>query len=540
MSAMSLLREQPLFLLFTIGALGSLLGSVRIWGFSLGVAGVLFVGLTVSAFDATLVLPDFVPQLGLVLFVYGIGVSGGPAFFASLGKGALKTALVALSGLLVSAVTIVVGARLLGLSSATMAGLFAGSLTNTPALAGVVEALRGTTDAALQSAPVVAYSVAYPMGVLAVLLIMHLLRGGEAGRSIPAPAPSAVALVSRTVRVTQPAAIGRPADGLRKHEGWSVVLGRHKRGELVSVVSELTVLEHGDLITVVGSLLELERAIAFLGEPSDAAIERDHSSLDFRRVFVSRPEVVGRPIREVQDQLEREFDAQVTRIRRGDVDVLPSDELRLEPGDRVRVLAPRESIDKVSRFFGDSYRAISEVDVVTVGVGIGLGLMLGNVQLSPLPGLKLSLGAAGGPLVVGLVLGRLVRTGPFTWSMPYSANLTLRQFGLLLFFAGVGTRSGSAFAGTAFTLTGLELFGLGLVSTVLCAATVMLLGRALLGPWTPRLWGVVAGTHTQPAALAFAVERSGNEAPNSAYAQVLPLATIAKILIAQVVLALFG
>jgi putative transport protein len=124
--------------------------------------------------------------------------------------------------------------------------------------------------------------------------------------------------------------------------------------------------------------------------------------------------------------------------------------------------------------------------------------------------------------------------------MPYSANLTLRQFGLLLFFAGVGTRSGDAFADTAFTLTGLELFCLGLASTVVCAVTVILLGRALLGPSTPRLWGVAAATHTQPAALAFAVERSGGEEPNPAYAQVFPLATIAKILIAQLVLALFG
>jgi putative transport protein len=540
MSAMSLLREQPLFLLFMIGALGSLLGSVRILGFSLGVAAVLFVGLAVSAFDATLVLPDFVPQLGLVLFVYGIGLSGGPAFFASLGKGAFKTALVVLAGLLTSAVTIVVGARLLGLSSATMAGLFAGSLTNTPALAGVVEALRGTADTALQSAPVVAYSVAYPMGVFAVLVTMYLLRGGDLVGSVPAPATSTAALVSRAVRVTQPAAIGRPAEALRKLEGWSVVLSRHKRGELVSVVSELTVLQHGDLINMVGSPLELERAIAFIGEPSDVALDRDRSSLDFRRVFVSRPEVVGRRVREIQDQLAREFDAQVTRIRRGDVDVLPSDELRLEPGDRVRVLAPREALEKVSRFFGDSYRAISEVDVVTVGVGIGLGLVLGNVQLSPLPGLKLSLGVAGGPLVVGLVLGRLVRTGPFTWSMPYSANVTLRQFGLLLFFAGVGTRSGSAFADTAFTVAGLQLFGLGFASTALCAVIVMLLGRGLLGLSTAQVWGVAAGTHTQPAALAFAVERSGGEEPNTTYAQTFPLATIAKILIAQLVLALFG
>ena len=256
-------------------------------------------------------------------------------------------------------------------------------------------------------------------------------------------------------------------------------------------------------------------------------------------MFVSRPAVVGRAVGDVQREIGRDWGGQITRIRRGDVDVLPTDELLLEPGDRVRVLGPRDRLDALSGYFGDSYRAISEVDVVTVGVGIALGLLLGRVELSPFPGLRLSLGVAGGPLVVGLLLGRLVRTGPLTWSMPYSASLTLRQFGLLLFFAGVGTRSGAAFARTAPTLTGATLFGLGALATLLCALTIMLLGRRFLGLSAARLWGVLAGAHTQPAALAFAVERSGSEEANVGYAQTFPLATIAKILLAQVILALF-
>jgi putative transport protein len=269
------------------------------------------------------------------------------------------------------------------------------------------------------------------------------------------------------------------------------------------------------------------------------ALELDRSELDFRRVFVSRKEVVGVAVVEVQREIWRTLGAQITRIRRGDVDVLPTDGVVLEPGDRVRVIAPHAKLDAVSAYFGDSYRAISEVDVVTVGVGVALGLLLGRVELSPFAGLRLSLGVAGGPLVMGLVLGRLVRTGPLTWSMPYSASLTLRQFGLLLFFAGVGTRSGAAFARTAPTATGALLFGVGALATLLCALTIMLLGRRVLGLSTARLWGVVAGAHTQPAALAFAVERSGSEEPNVGYAQTFPLATIAKILLAQVILALF-
>ncbi|MDO9021061.1 MAG: TrkA C-terminal domain-containing protein [Deltaproteobacteria bacterium] len=531
----SLLREQPLLLLFVVGAAGSLLGSLRVRGFALGVAAVLFVGLALSALDPTLALPDIVPQLGLVLFVYSVGVAGGPAFFSSLGRDALRSGAVVLAGLTVAAVVTAALGRALHLNGATIAGLYAGSVTNTPALASVVEALRGAPAARL-SDPVVGYSMAYPMGVLAVLLVMHLFRGA---RAAPAASPSA-GLVTRTARITRDDVIGRPAEALARHEGWRVVFGRHERAGVDQVVSDLTVLAAGDLVTVVGTPDEVDRVVARLGDAAPQAIELDRSQLDFRRVFVSRRAVVGMPVVEVQRELARTWGGQITRIRRGDVDVLPVDGLLLEPGDRVRVLAPRGHLDALSRYFGDSYRAISEVDVVTVGVGIALGLLLGRVELSPLPGLRLSLGVAGGPLVVGLVLGRLVRTGPLTWSMPYSASLTLRQFGLLLFFAGVGTRSGAAFARTAPTPTGALLFGVGALATLLCALTIALLGQRVLGLGAARLHGVLAGAHTQPAALSFAVELADSDEPNAGYAQTFPLATIAKILIAQVILALFG
>lgn len=536
----SLLREQPLFLLFVVGAAGSLLGSLQVRGFSLGVAAVLFVGLLVSGLDPSLALPDFVPQLGLVIFVYGVGIAGGPAFFSSLGRGALKRSAVVLLGLTSAALATVGLGAALGFSAATMAGLFAGAVTNTPALASVIEALRDGADPTLLSAPVVAYSVAYPLGVFGVLLMMYLLRKDPRAVAVSSAPPAQPGIITRTVVVSQPDVLGKPAEALCKHEGWNVVFGRHLRAGTVKVVSDLTVLEAGDLMTVIGAPAAVERAVARLGTLSERAIEVDRSTLDFRRVFVSRKEVVGRSLRDVRDEIERSFGAQITRVRRGDVDVLPDDELVLEPGDRVRVLAPREALERISRFFGDSYRAISEVDVVTVGIGIALGLMLGKVQLSPWPGLHLTLGVAGGPLVVGLVLGRSVRTGPLTWSMPYSANLTLRQFGLLLFFAGVGTRSGAAFASTAPTWTGLLLFCVGGFSTLLCTVTLMLVGRRLLQLNTPQLWGMVAGVHTQPAALSFAVERSGSEEPNASYAQSFPLATIAKILIAQIILAWLG
>ena len=413
----ALLREQPLLLLFVVAALGSLLGSLRVLGFSLGVAAVLFVGLFVSGLDPTLALPDFVPQLGLVMFVYGVGVAGGPAFFASLGRGALKTGAVVMAGLLAAALCTALAGRFLGLSGATLAGLYAGSVTNTPALAAVVEALRSGA-AASASEPVVGYSVAYPMGVLGVLLMMYLLRRREAKGGLSSTS-AAERLVARTVRVSREDVLGLPVEALRDRERWKVVFGRHARGDHVHGVTDLTVLQPGDLLTVVGSAEEVARVTDCLGEPAAKNLELDRSALDFRRVFVSQPALYGRAVGDVEDEIGQRFGAHVTRIRRGDVDVLPSDDLLLAPGDRVRVLAPRDSLEALAKYFGDSYRAISEVDVLTVGVGIALGLLLGSLQLSPFASLRLSLGTAGGPLVVGLCLGRLVRTGPLTWSMPY-------------------------------------------------------------------------------------------------------------------------
>lgn len=213
--------------------------------------------------------------------------------------------------------------------------------------------------------------------------------------------------------------------------------------------------------------------------------------------------------------------------------MLADEELVLEAGDRVRVVAPRERLDEVSAFFGDSYKAIAEVDVLTFGLGVAIGIALGEIPL-PLPGgVTFRLGAAGGPLIAGLVLGRLVRTGPLTWSMPYSANLTLRQLGLVLFLAGVGTRSGSTFAATVAKGGALPLFVVGAAITLTVALAIVVVGRRMRVP-AAVLAGMIAGIHTQPAALTFACERTNSEAPNVGYAAVFPLATIAKIVLAQV------
>lgn len=519
---LALVPHQPMVVLFAVLALGWMLGRVTLGGFSLGPAAVLFAGLSVSALDARLALPEELGYFGLCLFVYSIGVASGPGFVAGLrGRGLAATALT-VAGVLLAAGTALGGARLLGVEPAVAVGLFAGGLTNTPALAAAVDTLRAAEGAA--SAPVVGYSVAYPLGVLLPLVLLTLAARG-------APAEEArrdAGLVSRTVRLTRRA--GR-VDALRAELGGRIGFGRYRRGTQEVVVTDETLLEKGDLVTLVGKSAALAEATTLLGEATHEDIADDHSRVDFRRIFVSRPEVVGRPLSELR--LPQRFGALVTRVRRGDVDILADRDTVLELGDRVRVLAPHDRLDEVTQFFGDSYRALAEVDVLSFALGVTLGLMLGLVPI-PTPLGEVRLGLAGGPLIVGLLLGRVGRTGPLVWELPFPASMTLRQLGIVLFLAVVGTRSGANLAATLAAGQSGPLFLLGALTTLACAVPVLLLARRALRLPLFQAFGVVAGVHTQPAVLAWAQARTPADGPARGYALVFPAATVTKILVAQV------
>ncbi|MBL8056764.1 MAG: hypothetical protein JNK29_08700 [Anaerolineales bacterium] len=542
----TLLLNNPLLLLFLVVAIGYPLGRIKVAGSSLGLAAVLFVGLAFGALHPDMKLPELIYQLGLVLFVYTIGLSSGRGFFASFRRKGLRDNALGLGVLLLAAGLTVALAVGLGLKNTYAAGLFAGALTNTPALAGVLDNLKNSVPQAVRDAtlaePVIAYSLAYPMGVvgmlLAIALVQRLWRVDYSAEAKHAQLPGAIdsRLQARTVRVTHAAATGRPLHELVRVHGWRVVFSRVKRGATLAIVTGQTQLEPDDLVTIVGAPEEIEHVTAALGETAQEHLELDRSELDYRRIFVSSSKVAGRRLRDLN--LPQQYGALVTRVRRGDLDLLPDADTVLELGDRVRVLTRREQIEAITKFFGDSYRAVSEVDILSFSLGLALGLLLGLIPL-PLPGgVELKLGLAGGPLIVALVLGTLERTGPFVWSVPYSANLTLRQIGLVLFLAGVGTRAGYAFFGTLLQGSGLALFLAGVVITLVAAFSLLWIGHRLLKIPMGLLTGMLAGVQTQPAVLGFAVEQARNDLPNIGYATVYPMATIAKIILAQIILAL--
>jgi len=536
-----LLAAHPLVLLFAVAAVGVALGRIPVLGVRVGVAAVLFAGLAFGALDPRLRLPEIVLELGLALFVYTVGLAGGRAFVRAFDRRGVRVNLLVLTALVAGAGATVVLARALGLDPAAAAGLYTGATTNTPALAAVVDALRGAEDGA-RSAPVVAYSLAYPGGVLGVILAIAVLQrvwrvdyAAEA-RGQRDYGVAGEHLRSVTVRVTREELASAPVHVWREREGWHAILGRYRRGADVRPVQGDTVLRPGDEVTLVGSEGDLEAVAPRLGEVTGTRLDLERSEIDSRRLFVSRPEVAGRTLAELR--LPQRLGAVITRVRRGDAFLLPTGDLRLELGDRVRVVARQDHMPAIERAFGDSYQALSEVDVRSLALGLGLGLLLGLVPV-PLPGGGvLRLGLAGGPLLVALALGAIGRSGPLVWTLPYSANLTLRQLGLLLFLAGVGTGSGFDFAATLRAGAGLDVVLSGLGLTVALSATTLFVGHRLLRLPMNVMVGVVSGQHTQPAALGYAVEQTGNDLPHVGYTTVFPVATIAKIVLAQAVLAL--
>ncbi len=543
-----LLAKNPVLLLFVTAAIGYALGRLHVRGASLGVAAVLFVGLAIGAQSPDLVIPEFLRTFGLAIFVYTIGLASGSNFFRSFNRQGLRDNALVVAMLLVAAGLVVATAKVFDLKATVAAGFFTGATTNTPALAGVIETVRasGTGDAVAAAAiePTIGYSIAYPMGVLgpiiAIALVRFLFRIDYRAEAARLTSLNLVQeeISSVTILVDGEVCRDRSVRELQRALRVPIVLSRIQRGDEVLLAEGDLRLRDGDLVQVVGAPHHVEHAVAALGSLDSHHPELDRSRYDFRRIVVSQSDVVGRRLKDLR--LPEDYDAIVTRVRRGDVDVTATGETVLELGDRVRVVAGREHMKAVTARLGDSYRHLSEIDLLSFGLGMSLGLLLGVIPV-PLPGgLTFQLGSAGGPLVAGLVLGAVRRSGPIVWNIPYSANLTLRQIGLTLFLAAVGLGSGFTFRTMFAANSGVTLLVVGAVISTLIPLVTLVIGYRWFKMPFGTLTGMVSSMHTQPAVLGYALESAGDDSPNVGYAMVYPVAMITKILLAQVVLLSLG
>ena len=519
-----LLADEPLLLLAVLLALGAAIGQVKVKDVHLGPAAVLFVALGISAwaasFDVELQVPEIIGLFGLILFTYTVGVVSGTHFFSSLRSGWPTMLVVAAALSLVGVLAVGLG-RALGIAPGTVAGAYAGALTNTPALA-AASARAG--DPAL---PTVGYSITYLGGVIVMLVVAAwaLRRPGAEVRR------EEIRHVTARVDVDEPLTVAALALEYRRQISVSRLKREDEPGP-VTVPASSEPITRGDLLTIVGPPDLLDAVARRLGHVSSHDIVADRRDLDFRRITLSSKRLAGHTIAELE--LEARFGAIVSRVRRGDLDLVAHDTFVLAMGDRVRVISPTGRMGEVSAYLGDSDRGMSDINVGGLALGLAAGMALGLVHL-PIPGGGLTIGPAMGTLVVGLVFGRLGRAGPVVTSMSHGAAQSLSALGMVTFLAYAGVGAGGTITEALTSDSGWRVAVLGLVLTSAVAGLLVLGVRVLRRMQWIETAGALGGAQTQPAILAFVNERTGHDTRvGVAYALVYPVAMITKIVIAQV------
>ena len=521
------LESTPILALFLVIGAGYALGRISVFGFSLGVGGVLFAGLALGAFAPGSVPPPMVGSIGLLLFLYGIGVQYGVQFFAGLRGAGQKHNLIAFVAVMGGLAVSIWGGQWIDISLRMASGVFAGAMTSTAALQAALEASHGNRDAA------VGYAVAYPFGVVGPMLGLYL-----AGRVLkpvlaPPPAPIIVSEIAIDRDALAGATLAELAEG--PLAGVQVIGVRH--GHQNRLPDPGMLIGAGDALMVAGTVAGVEAARTALGHLEPGRLMKDRRDYDGIEVFVSDAGIVGVPLGELD--LFKDFPARLAFIRRGDAMILPQPFLTLEFGDRVTVIAAASHAAEVRKLFGNSITATAEFSYVSLGMGMVLGVLLGLVPI-PLPWIgSFSLGLAGGPLVMALILGRLGRIGKVSWRLPLSANLVMRNYGLTIFLASVGMASGLPFLQQAGA-DGLPMLLLGAVTVLVVVALVVLLGKLLLRLPFAELLGIAAGATGNPAVLVFANRLAKSDQPNLGYAMIFPSMTIVKIIAVQVLLHLYG
>lgn len=534
------LASNGLLALAVILTAGFAIGRIRVAGLSLGAAAILFVAIGLSTANPEIQIPPLVYQFGLALFVYCIGLSAGPAFFRTLRSRGLAlngVAAVLLVGLVALAFVLV---TISGADAITGAGMFAGALSSTPGMAAILtsvpELLPAGSDPIVATDAVVGYSLAYPGAVLGIIVVAAVgARMLRVDHIADARAEGVLAEKIHYIGIEIGPGCELTVGDIPEFTGARIITTRvAEPGGPQRLAERADVLREGWRIMVNGTTEELDRAVAALGTKVD--MDPHESDLEYVRMAVSNPEVAGRTIGELRTLEDQGFT--IARLRRGDADVVPTADDRLQLSDRVRVVAARQRIGAAREFLGDSEKSLANVDLLPLVLGLALGLGLGAIPI-PMPGGgTLSLGFGGGPIIAGLVFGALGRTGPISWQLPYHSTKTLEALGMALFMAGVGTTAGAGFRSALTDPTSFLYIGLGLVITLVSAVATV----AVLMWWRKMTFdesiGVAAGITTNPAVIAYLNTASGTDLAARGYTTVYPVAMVGKIVAAQVLIML--
>ncbi|HET7294621.1 MAG TPA: putative transporter [Vicinamibacteria bacterium] len=534
-----------MLILALVAGTGLALGQLRVRGLGLGIAGVLFAGLAFGHFGVRVDerILEFAREFGLILFVYSIGLQVGPGFVASLRRNGLPLNLLAAAVVLLGVLTAVSLHLVGGIDAAAVAGILSGATTNTPSLAAAQQALEQVaTDPAaretLARLPGVGYAVAYPFGVFGIIVVMVGIRAAfriSLAREREELERSLEAEVRRPARanleVANPNLAGMSLERVPLAQS-GIVVSRILHEGTLQVPRPDTKLALGDVLLAIGTREELDALRVVVGKESDLDLRSLPSALTTRRLIVTRAAASGKTIAELD--FVRRFGVQITRVSRAEVELPASPGFELQYGDSVLVVGEAADIAGAAPELGDSPKSLNYPHLVPMFVGIALGILLGRWAFS-LPGVPapVRLGLAGGPLLVAILLSRIGRIGRLVWYMPLSANYMLREVGIVLFLCAVGLHAGDVFVDTLLHGPGLYWMAGGALVTVVPLAVVGVVGRVVLGLNFLTLSGLLAGSMTDPPALAFANTVAGSEGPSTAYATVYPATMILRVLAAQ-------
>ncbi|EPK1685789.1 putative transporter [Klebsiella aerogenes] len=536
-----------------VAVVGLWIGNVKIRGVGFGIGGVLFGGIIVGHFvdqaGITLSSPmlHFIQEFGLILFVYTIGIQVGPGFFASLRVSGLKLNLFAILIVVLGGLVTAILHKLFNIPLPVVLGIFSGAVTNTPALGAGQQILR---DLGLPFDVVdqmgMSYAMAYPFGICGILLTMWLVRlffrinvEKEAQQFDESSGNGHAHLHTINVRVENPNLNNMAIQDVPMLNSDKIICSRLKRDELLMVPAPGTLIQHGDLLHLVGRPEDLHNAQLVIGKEVATSLSTRGTDLKVERVVVTNEKVLGKKIRDLH--FKQRYDVVISRLNRAGVELVASSHASLQFGDILNLVGRPQAIDAVANELGNAQQKLQQVQMLPVFIGIGLGVLLGSIPLF-IPGFPaaLKLGLAGGPLIMALILRRIGSIGKLYWFMPPSANLALRELGIVLFLAVVGLKSGGDFVDTLLHGEGLSWIAYGIFITAIPLLTVGILARMLAKMNYLTLCGMLAGSMTDPPALAFANNlHATSGAAALSYATVYPLVMFLRIITPQLLAVLF-
>lgn len=538
---------QAILIISLICAIGLALGKVRIAGVSLGISFVFFAGIIAGHFgirinsDMLLIIQNF----GLIIFIYSLGVQVGPGFFSAFKKGGIKlnglSLLLALMGTLFT-----VGFHWIsGIPMPEMMGLFSGAATNTPMLGAAQQAFLQLHPENIDSANnmAIACAVGYPFGLIGVLLCVIILKkttkSGEKGRPVD---PAGDNTFITEYLISNPEIIGKTIQEIRKNAEVQFVISRIWKGDKVIIPTSDTIIEQNEHVLVISGKKDVNLLKELFGPQEN--IDWNKKGIDWnaidnqlvsRKILVTKPDVNGVKLGSLR--LRNSFGINITRVNRAGIDLLPSTSLRLQLGDRLTIVGEDRSIENAIKVLGNQPRELRNPNLFTIFIGIVLGLVLGSIPIA-LPGMNMpvKLGIAGGPIIVGILMGAFGPRFHLSTYTTQSANLMLRQLGLTMYLAGLGLNAGGDFFTTVFTAEGIRWVG---ISSTLAIAPVLLTGyiaSKFFKVSYAKNVGMLCASMANPIALNYANTTVEGDEPSVAYATVYPVTIFLRVIIAQIII----